>query len=33
MYLGQLIEFGATARMLAHPRESLTHDYIHGGFG
>jgi phosphate transport system ATP-binding protein len=33
MYLGELIEFGETARLFTHPRESRTEDYITGRFG
>ncbi len=33
MYLGELIEFDATARMFANPRDQRTRDYIHGRFG
>ena len=33
MYLGELIEFGATARMLVDPRNHRTRDYLHGSFG
>jgi phosphate transport system ATP-binding protein len=33
MYLGKLIEFGATARIFTHPVEPLTENYISGRFG
>jgi phosphate transport system ATP-binding protein len=33
MYLGELIEFDATARMFVNPRDQRTRDYVHGGFG
>lgn len=33
MYLGELIEFGATARMFAGPQQARTRDYLHGSFG
>ncbi|MDR3464537.1 MAG: phosphate ABC transporter ATP-binding protein [Xanthobacteraceae bacterium] len=33
MYLGELVEFDATERMFANPRDRRTHDYLHGGFG
>jgi len=33
MYLGELIEFGATARMLVNPLDHRTRDYLHGSFG
>ena len=33
MYLGELIEFDASAQMFTNPRDKRTHDYIHGRFG
>jgi phosphate transport system ATP-binding protein len=33
MYLGKLIEFGATAQIFTHPRQQLTENYISGRFG
>jgi phosphate transport system ATP-binding protein len=33
MYLGELIEFDATARMFVNPRDQRTRDYIGGSFG
>jgi phosphate transport system ATP-binding protein len=33
MYLGKLIEFGATARIFTQPGQSLTENYISGRFG
>jgi phosphate transport system ATP-binding protein len=33
MYLGKLIEFGATARIFTHPEQELTENYISGRFG
>jgi phosphate transport system ATP-binding protein len=33
MYLGKLIEFGATARIFTNPGEKLTENYISGRFG
>jgi phosphate transport system ATP-binding protein len=33
MYLGELIEFDATARMLVNPFDQRTRDYVHGSFG
>jgi phosphate transport system ATP-binding protein len=33
MYLGELIEFDATARMFVNPRDQRTRDYVHGSFG
>jgi phosphate transport system ATP-binding protein len=33
MYLGELIEFDASAQMLTNPRDKRTQDYIHGRFG
>jgi phosphate transport system ATP-binding protein len=33
MYLGELIEFGATAAMFETPKESLTEQYLTGRFG
>ena len=33
MYLGELIEFGATARMFVNPRDQRTRDYVNGSFG
>jgi phosphate transport system ATP-binding protein len=33
LYLGELIEFDATDRMFASPRQQRTRDYVHGGFG
>jgi phosphate transport system ATP-binding protein len=33
MYLGELIEFDATARMFVNPRDQRTRDYVQGSFG
>jgi phosphate transport system ATP-binding protein len=33
MYLGKLIEFGATARIFTQPAQELTENYISGRFG
>jgi phosphate transport system ATP-binding protein len=33
MYLGELIEFDATATMFVNPRDQRTRDYVHGSFG
>jgi phosphate transport system ATP-binding protein len=33
MYLGKLIEFGATADIFTRPRQELTENYIRGRFG
>ena len=33
MYLGQLIEFGPTARIFENPQEELTNNYVTGRFG
>ncbi len=33
MYLGELIEFGATAQLFTRPRDIRTEDYITGTFG
>jgi phosphate transport system ATP-binding protein len=33
MYLGELIEFDATATMFVNPRDQRTRDYVHGRFG
>jgi phosphate transport system ATP-binding protein len=33
MYLGKLIEFGATAKIFTQPGQSLTENYISGRFG
>jgi phosphate transport system ATP-binding protein len=33
MYLGELIEFGATSRMFTTPQDQRTQDYITGRFG
>ncbi len=33
MYLGELIEFDATARMFTKPGDRRTRDYVHGSFG
>jgi phosphate transport system ATP-binding protein len=33
MYLGELVEFGETARIFTKPRERRTEDYITGRFG
>jgi phosphate transport system ATP-binding protein len=33
MYLGELVEFGETARIFTNPRETRTEDYITGRFG
>lgn len=33
MYLGELVEFGASARMFTNPRDKRTQDYIQGRFG
>ncbi len=32
-FLGELIEYGATADIFTHPKEKLTEDYISGRFG
>ena len=32
MYMGELIEFGATSEIFSHPRQALTRDYISGQF-
>jgi phosphate transport system ATP-binding protein len=32
MYMGELIEFGPTESFFAHPKHSLTRDYISGSF-
>jgi phosphate transport system ATP-binding protein len=33
MYLGELIEFGATAQMMANPHHQRTRDFVRGSFG
>jgi phosphate transport system ATP-binding protein len=33
MYLGDLIEFGATEQIFEHPRQKMTEDYITGRYG
>ena len=33
MYLGELIEFGQTAKMFTSPQDRRTQDYITGRFG
>jgi len=33
MYLGELIEFDATARLLVNPNDQRTRDYVRGSFG
>jgi len=33
MYLGELVEFGETARIFTNPRQPRTQDYITGRFG
>lgn len=33
MYLGEIIEYGETARIFKHPKEELTEKYITGRFG
>ena len=33
MYLGELVEFGASARMFTNPQDKRTRDYIQGRFG
>jgi phosphate transport system ATP-binding protein len=33
MYLGELIEFDATATMFVNPRDQRTRDYVQGSFG
>ena len=33
MYLGELIEFDASAQMFTNPSDKRTQDYIHGRFG
>jgi phosphate transport system ATP-binding protein len=33
MYLGRLIEFGATTKIFTNPTEKQTEDYITGRFG
>ena len=33
MYLGELIEFDATARMFVNPRDQRTRDFVQGSFG
>jgi phosphate transport system ATP-binding protein len=33
MYLGELVEFVASARMFTNPQDSRTQDYIRGRFG
>jgi len=33
MYLGELVEFGATDELFLKPREKATEDYITGRFG
>jgi phosphate transport system ATP-binding protein len=33
MYLGRLVEFGATGQLFEHPQEDLTENYITGRFG
>jgi phosphate transport system ATP-binding protein len=33
LYLGELIEFGATDKIFTHPQEKQTEDYITGRYG
>ena len=33
MYLGELVEFGATAKIFMNPSKKQTQDYITGRFG
>ena len=33
MYLGELIEFGATEQLFTNPSDKRTQDYITGRFG
>ena len=33
MYLGEVVEFGATGELFTNPREKRTQDYITGRFG
>ena len=33
MYLGELMEFGATEQLFTNPRDKRTQDYITGRFG
>jgi phosphate transport system ATP-binding protein len=33
MYLGELLEFGATGQIFTRPRDSRTEDYITGKYG
>jgi phosphate transport system ATP-binding protein len=33
MYLGEMIEFGATDRIFTTPKQKATEDYITGKFG
>jgi phosphate transport system ATP-binding protein len=33
MYLGEVVEFGATDELFTNPREKRTQDYITGRFG
>jgi phosphate transport system ATP-binding protein len=33
MYLGKLIEIGATSKLFTHPQNKLTEDYISGRYG
>jgi phosphate transport system ATP-binding protein len=33
MYLGELVEFGSSARIFTNPQDKRTQDYIHGRFG
>ena len=33
LFLGDLVEFGATSEMFSHPHETLTEQYIAGRFG
>ena len=33
MYMGKLVEFGATQKMFTTPQEKLTEEYVTGRFG
>ena len=33
MYIGKLVEFGATAQIFEKPKEELTENYLTGRFG
>jgi phosphate transport system ATP-binding protein len=33
LYLGELIEYGATGRMFTAPKEKMTEEYLTGKFG